>query len=70
MLNNDPTTREEFSFQRPWAYTSGLCIGSRSNDTKFLTGAIHAVESYFREGIAEELPPELKKLVIENQMIT
>ena len=70
MLNNDPTTREEFSFQMPLGFSHGVCIGSRSDGNKFLTGAIHAVESYFREGITEELPPELKKLVIENQMIT
>ena len=62
IINDDPTTLGEYSFQTPFLCYVGLYIGSRHDNTKFLTGAIHAIESYFRPG--------KETLIIENQMIS
>ena len=69
IINNDPSTQGNFSFQKPILCKAGIYLGSRHNNTKFLNGAIHAIESYFVPQ-NENLSPDLQELIIINQMIT
>ena len=48
--------------------TSGIFIGSRDNNTQFLTGAISGIEMYYTKYEEKELPNPLKQLMIQNQM--
>ena len=61
-------TQGEFTFDRPYVCRSGTFIGGRSDGTKFLTGAIHAIERYSMES-KQDLPYILKDLIIKGQKI-
>ena len=69
IINNDQSTQKSFTFDHPLMCRSGIYIGARKNNTQFMDGAIHAIESYFRELGHEKLPQPLKDLIIKNQMI-
>ena len=68
IINNDQSTQKSFNFDEPMLCKSGLSIGGRKDDTRFMDGAIHAIESYFVKH-DEKIPPALKDLIIKNQMI-
>ena len=60
------------SFTRPShrvLFCDGYSIGSRSDETHYLTGEIAALEIY-QTNQPSEIPEELKKIVIENQKST
>ena len=69
IINNNQSTEKSFSFDDPNYCRAGLYIGARKDNTQFMDGAIHAVESYFLDLNDEKLPRPLRNLIIKNQMI-
>ena len=68
IINTDQSTEKSFSFDDTSLCSSGLSIGARRDNTQFMDGAIHAIESNFLEH-DEKLPRPLRNLIIKNQMI-
>ena len=58
----------DFTFDITNVCGSVTFIGGRSDGTKFLNGAIHAIECYSVES-KQELPYTLRDLIIESQKI-
>ena len=69
IINNNQSTEKSFSFDDAVYCKTGLAIGARRDNTQFMDGAIHAIESDFLADNDEKLPRPLRNLIIKNQMI-
>ena len=69
IINDDAKTKGTFTFDQTGKHTSGIFVGSRVNNTQFLTGAISRIEMYYTIRKEKELPNPLKQLIIQNQMV-
>ena len=69
IINDDEKTKGTFTFDQTGVHTSGIFVGRRANNTKFLTGAISGIEMYYTRRKEKELPNHLKQLIIQNQMV-
>ena len=69
ILDNDPHLQGHFAFQDPRACQAGVYIGGRHDNTRFLTGAIHAIELYYTRQVQKPIPQSMKELVIKSQQI-
>ena len=68
ILDNDPKMQGSFAFQHPQACLSHVYVGGRRDGTRFLTGAIHAIELYHTQA-REPIPQSLKQMVIKGQQV-
>ena len=69
VINNDPHETGTFTFDEEGMHTTQCYIGGRSDGTHFLTGAISAFEMYSNRDLHVSIPPNLRKLIISNQMV-
>ena len=67
IINNDPKLTGSFTFDCIEAMSSGLAVGGRYDNTRFLKGEIASIELYHVEG--KELPEAVQDLVIKNKLI-
>ena len=69
VINNDATTIGSYIFSDLGAHNTGFSIGARYNDTKFMTGAISALDVYCKYQCTKSIPSVLRQLIIKNQLI-
>ena len=67
IINNDPKLTGSFTFDCIESMSSGLAVGGRYDNTRFLKGEIASIELYHGEG--KEIPQAVQGLVIKNQLI-
>ena len=67
-INNDPQSEGSFTFDTYFEMYSGVAVGSRYDDTRFLQGNIASIEMYHVRG-QKSMPQCLKNLVIKNHLI-
>ena len=66
-INNDPKLTGSFTFDCIEAVSSGLAVGGRYDNTRYLKGEIASIELYHGEG--KEISQAVQGLVIKNQLI-
>ena len=66
IINDDENTKGTFIFDQTYEHSSGIFIGSRDNNTQFLTSAISGIEMYYMKHEEKELRTPL---MIQNQMV-
>ena len=70
IINNDPATIASYEFSDSGVHNTGFSIGGRYNDTKFMTGAISAIDVYCNWQCTKPIPSSLRHLIISNQMVS
>ena len=68
IINNDPQSEGSFTFDTYHEMYSGVAVGSRYDDTRFLQGNIASIEIYHVRG-QKSMPQCLKNIVIKNHLI-
>ena len=69
IVDADEKIKGTFTFDQTGIHISGIFVGSRVNNTQFLTGAISGIEMYYTRRKENELSNPLKQLIIQNQMV-
>ena len=59
IIDDDDKTKGTFTFDQTGVHTSGIFVGSRVNNTQFLTGAISGIKMYYTRRKEKELPNPL-----------
>ena len=67
VINNDPKLTDSFTFDCIEAMSSGIALGGRYDNTRFLQGEIASIGLYHGEG--KEIPQAVQDIVIKNQLI-
>ena len=70
-INDEEKSKGAFTFDHKMLeHTSGVFVGGRDDNTRFLTGAISGIQMYLSKTTKERnCPNVLKSLIIRDQMV-